>query len=95
MAEDEKQIDINTDFRAVLPGIFYCLRSGYPEVFSVNNFRSGFENNTKVNIVEQLPVKGVTGIWVGMEHRIRFSPSFASKRQNTCQKSLKIPASHC
>ena len=52
-----------------------CDRS--PQVYSVNNFGSGFEENGKVSAVLPLPVKGLTGLWLGLEHKLKIS-SFVS-----------------
>jgi len=83
----------NKAIPTLLLGLFFqlffsaCDRS--PQVFSVNNFRSGFEVNGKVNMVMPMPVKGVTGIWIGMEHRLRFSPAISSGPRNAPKKTLK------
>jgi len=46
-----------------------------PQVFSVNNFRTGFEENGKVSPVLPQPVKGLTGLWIGLDHTLKISPS--------------------
>ncbi len=60
-----------------------------PQVFSVNNFRTGFEENGKLSPVLPIPVKGLTGIWIGLEHKLKISPSISSGFRNTGNKPLK------
>jgi hypothetical protein len=69
--------------------LFFTACDRTPQVFSVNNFRSGFEVNGKINMVMPMPVKGVTGTWVGMEHQLRFSPAILSGPRNAPQKIWK------
>jgi hypothetical protein len=64
-----------------------CDRS--PQVFSVNNFRTGFEDNGKSNLVKPMPVKGLTGVWIGLEHQLKISPSISSGYRNNDSKLLK------
>jgi len=83
----------NKAIPALLLGLFFqlffsaCDRT--PQVFSVNNFRSGFEVNGKINMVMPMPVKGVTGTWVGMEHQLRFNPAILSGPRNAPKKIWK------
>jgi hypothetical protein len=60
-----------------------------PQVFSVNNFRTGFEENGKSGSVLSTPVKGLTGIWIGLEHTLKISPSISTGFRNTGNKPLK------
>jgi len=69
--------------------LFFSACDRSPQVFSINNFRSGLEENGKVNTVLPLPVKGLTGIWVGMEHQLRISPSISSGFRNKGNKPIK------
>jgi hypothetical protein len=60
-----------------------------PQVFSVNNFRTGFEENGKSSSVIPMPVKGLTGIWIGLEHKLKISPALSSGFRNTGNKPIK------
>jgi hypothetical protein len=80
---------ISTLLLGMLFQLFFSACDRSPQVFSVNNFRSGFEVNGKVSLVLPKSVKGVTGIWVGMEHQLRFSPAISSGPRNTPKKTLK------
>jgi hypothetical protein len=60
-----------------------------PQVFSVNSFRTGFEENGKSSNVLPIPVKGLIGIWSGLDHTLKISPSISSGFRNTGNKSLK------
>ena len=60
-----------------------------PQVFSVNNFRTEFEENGKIGTVLPMPVEGLTGIWMGLEHKLKISPSLSSGFRNAGNKPLK------
>jgi hypothetical protein len=60
-----------------------------PQVFSVNNFRTGVEENGQGSIILPMPVKGLTGVWIGLEHKLKISPSISSGFRNSGSKQLK------
>jgi hypothetical protein len=59
-----------------------------PQVFSVNNFKTGFEENGKNGSVLPMPVKGITGLWTGLEHTLKISTSISSGFRNTGNEPL-------
>lgn len=78
----------NKEAAAHFVGFFFLLLlvgcDRMPQVYSVNYFRSGFENNGSIPGVKRMPVQEIIGVWEGLNHQIKVSScSFSNFLRDT------------
>lgn len=84
-----KKRSVSISFFVAIVALLFTACDKSPQVFSVNNFRTGFEENGKSSSVLPMPVKGLIGIWSGLDHTLKISHSISSGFRNTGNRPLK------